>query len=306
MQQHLRKITVGMGAALIALTSGIALAQQSTVTTKETRKFSVIAVDGNTVVIRDQPGTREMTVPPDFRVTVEGRQVPVSELKPGMTGTAVITTTTTTKPVTVTEVKSGEVVEASGSSILVRTPEGFKMFSPSDIEKRGVKIIKDGKPLDFSQLRKGDKLTATIVTEYPPQILTERQVQATLAGAPLPPPTAAKPATSGTAGRPRSRRRRPPPRHRPPAGQARGDRQRAKEVAEDREHRAAPRSHGSCFSRPRDGADDRKATPRRALATASSSATQDGPTAVYHQPRRLGSRSSLRADQVFRSPDRAR
>ena len=196
MQQYLRKLTVGMGAALIALTSGIALAQQSTVTTKETRTFSVIAVDGNTVVIRDQAGTRELTVPPDFRVTVDGKQVTVAELKPGMTGTAVITTTTTTRPVTVTEVKQGEIVEASGNSILVRTAEGYKMFSPSDVEKRAAKIIKDGKPLDFSQLRKGDKLTATIVTEHPPQILTERQVQATLSGAPPPPPTAAKPATA--------------------------------------------------------------------------------------------------------------
>jgi hypothetical protein len=179
MQQQLRKLTVGMGAALIALTSGIALAQQSTVTTKESRAFSVIAVDGNTVVIKDQLGTREITVPPDFRVTVDGRQVSVAELKPGMTGTAVITTTTTTRPVTVTEIKQGEIVEASGNSILVRTPEGYKMFSPGDVDKRAAKIIKDGKPLDFSQLRKGDRQTATIVTEHPPQILTERQVQAT-------------------------------------------------------------------------------------------------------------------------------
>ena len=218
MQQHLRKITVGMGAALIALTSGIALAQQTTTTTKETRTFSVIAVDGNTVVIKDQSGTRELTVPPDFRVTVDGKQVSVSELKPGMTGTAVITTTTTTKPVTVTEVKQGEIVEASGNSILVRTAEGYKMFSPNDVDKRAAKIIKDGKPLDFSQLRKGDKLTATIVTEYPPQVLTERQVQATLAGAPLPP--AAKPATGagGTGGTAAKSAPPPPAATAPPAG----------------------------------------------------------------------------------------
>ena len=220
MQQHLRKLTVGMGAALIALTSGIALAQQSTVTTKESRAFSVISVDGNKIVIKDQLGTRELTVPADFRVTVDGRQVAVSELKPGMTGTAVITTTT--KPVVVTEIKSGEVVEASGGSILVKTPEGFKMFAPGDIEKRGVKIIKDGKPLDFSQLRKGDRLTATIVTEHPPQILTERQVQATLAGAPPPPATAAKSATSGTATKSPAAATAPPSGGTPPAASTSG------------------------------------------------------------------------------------
>jgi LPXTG-motif cell wall-anchored protein len=35
--------------------------------------------------------------------------------------------------------------------------------------------------VDFSGLRAGDRLSATIITQKPPQVLTERQVQATLA-----------------------------------------------------------------------------------------------------------------------------
>jgi hypothetical protein len=212
MKQKPQNIVV-VAVALIALTSSLALAQTTTKST-EVRKFTVISVDGNRVVARDQTGTREYTVPPDFRFTVEGKQVSVAELKPGMTGTATITTTTTVTPVTVTEVKNGEVVQASGNSILVKTPEGFRMFSPGDVEKRGIKIVKDGAPVDFSSLRAGDRLTATIITEKPPQVLTERQVQATLnpaagaaagggaAAAPAPRPAAptAAPAGGGTAG----------------------------------------------------------------------------------------------------------
>ena len=53
----------------------------------------------------------------------------VQQLKPGMKGTATITTKTTVTPVTVTEVKSGTVMQSSGSSIIVRTDEGVKMFT---------------------------------------------------------------------------------------------------------------------------------------------------------------------------------
>jgi LPXTG-motif cell wall-anchored protein len=68
-----------------------------------------------------------------------------------------------------------------GSSILVRTDQGMKMFSQGDMDKRGVKIMKDGKPVDISELRANDQLTATIVTSKPPRVLTEKQVEATLA-----------------------------------------------------------------------------------------------------------------------------
>ena len=45
-------------------------------------------------------------------MTVDGKKMAVAELKPGMKGTATVTTTTTSKPVFVTEVKEGVVLDA--------------------------------------------------------------------------------------------------------------------------------------------------------------------------------------------------
>ena len=100
-----------------------------------------------------------------------------------MKGTATITTRTTVTPVTVTEVKNGTVVVRSGSTIIVRTPEGVKSFSQGEVDKRGVKIVRDGKPVQISQLREGDQLSAVIITSQPPRVVTEQEVNATLAAA---------------------------------------------------------------------------------------------------------------------------
>ena len=159
---------------------GLATLTASAQTTTETKRFEILSVDGNTLVVRGAEGTREITVPEGFKFTVNGTPMSVSELKPGMKGTATITTTTVVKPVYVTEVKNGTVVQATGGSILVRTDAGFKNFTQGDVDKRGAKIIKDGQPIQISELHTGDTLTATIVTEKPPQIMTSRQVDAKL------------------------------------------------------------------------------------------------------------------------------
>ena len=167
---------------VLCLAAGAALAQQTSSTT-ETKTFEVLAVDGNQLIVRLPEGTREIAVPEDFRFTVNGQQMSVHELKPGMKGTAVITTKTTVTPVTVTQVKSGTVMQNAGSSIVVRTDEGIKLFTQSDADKRGVRIMRDGQPAQLSDLRQGDQLSATIITSKPPRVLTEKEVQATLSNA---------------------------------------------------------------------------------------------------------------------------
>jgi LPXTG-motif cell wall-anchored protein len=205
---------VALSGALVLLTVAVAFAQTSTTT--ETKKFQIISVDGNQLVVKLPEGTRELTVPDDFRFDVDGNLLSVQQLKPGMTGTANITTRTTVTTVTVTEVKNGTVLHVAGGSIIVRTDEGNKMFTQSDIDKRGIKIMRSGKPAVISDFRANDRLTATIITTMPPKVVTEKEVQATLArsggagaavpgAAPSTPQTADAPApsaasTSGAAG----------------------------------------------------------------------------------------------------------
>ena len=194
-------IRLMLGGVLVGITATATLAQSTT----ETKKFQVIAVEGNKLVVSLPEGTKELTVPDDFRFTVDGQSLSVHQLKPGMAGTATITTTVTTVPVTVTEVKNGTVMQAMGTSIIVRTSDNqIKMFSQGDIDKRGVKIMRGGQPAQISDFRANDKLSATIVTTFPPKVLTEKEVQATLAkaapaGAPAPAPAAAPAAQTASA-----------------------------------------------------------------------------------------------------------
>jgi hypothetical protein len=197
MRNTLQRLTAAIVALLIHAGS-TAWAQTTTAT--ETRTFEVLAVVGNSVVVQEPAGTREYTIPPGFRFTVDGKRVSVSELKPGMKGTATITTRTTVKPVQVTRVVDAEVFRVSGPAVIVRGPKGLQMFSPGEVERRSVTIHRDGSRVELSELREGDRLTATIVTEGTPMVLTEREVEGALAAvpvaaAPLPaPPASATPA----------------------------------------------------------------------------------------------------------------
>ena len=185
-----------LAVAIVCLTTVVALAQQST--TSETKSFEVLAVEGNQLVVRLPEGTRELTVPEDFRFMINGQPMSVRQLKPGMKGTATITTRTTVTPVTVTEVKNGTVMQSTGSSIIVRTDEGIKSFTQSDVDKRGIKIMRNGQPATVTDFRQGDRLSATIITSKPPQVLTEKEVQATTAATGGAPSASAPRAASAT------------------------------------------------------------------------------------------------------------
>ena len=174
-------------------------AQATTSATVNARKFEVISVDGDDLTVRDDKGTSTIRVPEGFRFTVDGKALAVGDLKPGMKGTAVVTTTTTVTPVVITEIKKGLVLSVGPSSLIVKDEsDGVrKRFTQSQLNDRGIKILnKDGKVTHVSDVKQGDEITATIVTQGAPVVVTEQEVQATLAQAA--PATAATPAPAKT------------------------------------------------------------------------------------------------------------
>ena len=178
-------------------TTGASLAQ--TKTAIDVRNFEVLAVDGNNLVVRDERGTNVYIVPDDFRFKVNGKPMAAKELKPGMKGQATVTTKTTINPVTITDVREATVVSTTATSMLVRGSDGVqRRFTQSDLDKRGIEMIKDGRVVRISQLTPGDQLSATIITRDAPTV--DREVEVKLAEAKMEPaPAKAAPAAAPAA-----------------------------------------------------------------------------------------------------------
>ncbi len=181
---------------LIALFSlapaDIALAQQTTTQVKsgqatvvtEVRRGEVVYVSGNELVVKMEDGSvKHFTVPDDFRFDVEGKQLSVRELTPGMKLTQRVTTTSTPKTVTTVRTISGTVWQVNPPKMVILTgPDGKnKQYTVPD----GTKFKIDGEDKTVFDLRQGMKVSATVVTATPETEVTRR---ATVTGqAPAPP-----------------------------------------------------------------------------------------------------------------------
>ena len=116
----------------------------------------------------------------------------VSDLKAGMKGKAVITTTTTQRPVFVTTVKSGTVTNQTGRTVVIKEDQGeIHRFTQTETDARGIRLYMDGKAIQVRDLNRGDRISATIVSEGKPEIVTAQAVDAQLAATPTPTPAPA-------------------------------------------------------------------------------------------------------------------
>jgi hypothetical protein len=204
MEARTGRLSVILGVGLLAVSAAIATAQQPSITkttqtgqpqtsTKtRTVNTTVVSVNGNKVVGQDAAGkATEYTIPDGFKFKFEGRDIGVADLKPGMNVSATITTTTTMTPVYVTEYRTGKVLVVSGNNIIVRGPQGNRVFSNQDAVKQNVKIMREGKEVALSDLRAGDNFTAVIVTDEPPRVVSEREAEAMVSAALQPAPATA-------------------------------------------------------------------------------------------------------------------
>jgi len=157
--------------------------------TVQVERGEVVSVAGNDLFVKMENGEIRHfpNVPESARVTVDGQQLGIHDLKPGMKLQRTITTTSTPKTVTTVETVTGTVFWVSPpSSVSLRLEDGtVQQFTIP----KGQKFTIDGKETDAFGLRKGMKVSATRITESPEVVVSQqRKVTGTAPTPPSPPP----------------------------------------------------------------------------------------------------------------------
>lgn len=131
------------------------------------RRGEVVCVFGNDVVIKGDDGRiRDFpNVPESARVTVDGEQLGVHDLRPGMTIERTTITTTTPRVITTIKTVTGTVWNVEPPTYVTLTLKNGKNQQFRIPE--GTKFTIDGQPADAFSLRSGMKVSATAVTEIP-------------------------------------------------------------------------------------------------------------------------------------------
>lgn len=154
----------------------------------QVERGEVVLVDGNDLVIKMEDGTIRHfpNVPESARINVEGKQLSVHDLKPGMKLQRTITTTSTPQVVTTVQTVSGKVWHVQPPNTVTLTMENgqnqtFKI-------PKGQKFMIDGKETDAFGLRKGMNVSATKIVESPEVISTQHRTVTGTMPPPPPPP----------------------------------------------------------------------------------------------------------------------
>jgi len=179
-------------AALFTLTAN-AQVQTETSTTSETatkqvkvEQGQVVYVSGNDLLVKMKDGTIRHfpNVPDSARITVDGKQLGIHDLKPGMTLQRTITTTTTPKIITTTKTVTGTVWHVNPPLSVILTMEDGK--NQEFKIPKGQKFNVNGQMTDAWGLQQGMKVSATQVVEQPETVVTQT---AKVTGQMPPPPT---------------------------------------------------------------------------------------------------------------------
>src|SRR5437899_7268598 len=168
--------------SLICLAIALTVAAQDTSQTttssgpvsKETqvRSGEVVYVSGNDLVVKTDDGqVKHIKVPEGATATVDGQQLSVHDLKPGMKLQQTITTTTTPETVKTVRTIKGKVWQ-------VQPPVGVILTLPDGTNKhykipKGQKFDINGQQTDAWGLKKGMNVTATVINETPENVVAQ-------------------------------------------------------------------------------------------------------------------------------------
>ena len=164
-------------------TKTTAAAGNATVVTKVERG-EVVTVSGNDLVVKMADGTLRNfeNVPASAKVTVDGKQLGVKDLKPGMKLQRTITTTATPMTITTVQTVKGKVWAIIPPLSIILTLEDGKNQQFKIPEDQKFKV--DGQMLDAFAVRKGMIITATKITQEPAVEVTQSK---TVTGQAAPP-----------------------------------------------------------------------------------------------------------------------
>ena len=190
-------LVLAIGAVCLAFTVSLSAQVQTQSSTssgqasKEVKveRGEVVYVSGNDLVVKMEDGTIRhiANVPESAKVSVDGKQLGIHDLKPGMKLERTITTTTTPKLVTTVQTVTGKVWNVNPPTSVILTLEDgtnqqFKI-------PKGQKFNVDGQMVDAWGLKKGMKVSATKVVEEPvTDVSVKRSVTGELPPPPPPPP----------------------------------------------------------------------------------------------------------------------
>ena len=147
-------------AVVLAVAVALVAPPASAQSTMEVKNGTIVAVGENSLVIKDAQGThRYVEVPSGFTVTVDGKDTPISALKPGMTITASIKTVSTPVVVQTTQLKNAKVIKNAGGLLYVREADGIHTYNVPG----GFRFDIAGAKMRIEDLQVGQVLNATIV-----------------------------------------------------------------------------------------------------------------------------------------------
>jgi hypothetical protein len=148
----------------------------------------VVLVEGNDLIVKMDDGTIRhfANVPETTKITVNGQQMGIHDLKPGMKLQRTITTTTTPKTITTTQSVTGKIWKVNPPSSVILTMDDNKnqMFAIP----KGQMFNVNGQMVDAFHLKKGMEITATKVVEVPEMVVTQKRKIAGTMPPPTPPP----------------------------------------------------------------------------------------------------------------------
>ncbi len=144
------------------------------VQTTHIQNAQVVHISNHQIVVKLENGNMELlNLPEDFKFQVDGKDLAVHDLKPGMKLTQEVHTVTTPQEVTTLRTVNGTVWLLNPPHVMLRFPDNStKLYTVPD----GIVFRIDGEDKTVFDLRKGMKIDATVLTTQPLHVIERHDV----------------------------------------------------------------------------------------------------------------------------------